>query len=390
MTCLALHTRAKASQCAAPAGLNPPLSARDTLGFEVGWDHARYGVTPWLPFACESSSLLSGMAAGRAMRGARPLAATRPVQLWLRLRLQAWALGCSVEPIQVTPRYLEQLEASHCPVTRSPMALSSLLNDEAVFAPVRQDAAYAAGNLAVLSAKAQRARQGIGWADALEVSRGPAAASGGVGGLSAAQWARAAVLGSFVEPLTHEQACAQPLLVLPPNRLRLLNSAQALQAFISRQLLAPGWSLRMSRIEALLPARTAQRSFQTFFHALLPRVLEVGRNPAAHELRWAIEDAWRCALVQQRWVAFARQLSAAHCEALVVRAHAKRLGQGFLHALDDRAAVDGWGLAQQGRFDGSGAVDQVSLPRNRRAEPIRQAWPRAHPAQRDMLLDLTA
>ena len=346
MTCLALHTRAKASQCAAPAGLNPPLSARDTLGFEVGWDHARYGVTPWLPFACESSSLRSGMAAGRAMRGARPLAATRPVQLWLRLRLQAWALGCSVEPIQVTPRYLEQLEASHCPVTRSPMALSSLLNDEAVFAPVRQDAAYAAGNLAVL--------------------------------------------GSFVEPLTHEQACAQPLLVLPPNRLRLLNSAQALQAFISRQLLAPGWSLRMSRIEALLPARTAQRSFQTFFHALLPRVLEVGRNPAAHELRWAIEDAWRCALVQQRWVAFARQLSAAHCEALVVRAHAKRLGQGFLHALDDRAAVDGWGLAQQGRFDGSGAVDQVSLPRNRRAEPIRQAWPRAHPAQRDMLLDLTA
>ncbi len=389
MTCLAPHARADASQCATPVSLNPPLNARDTLGFELGWDHARYGVTPWLPFACESSSLLSGLAAGRAMRGARALTATRPVQLWLRLRLQAWALGCCVEPIQVTPRYLVQLEASHCPVTRAPLAPSSLLNDEAVFTPVRQDAAYAAGNLAVLSAKAQRARQGIGWADALEMSNGPTAATGGVGGLSAAQWVRAAVLGSFVEPLTHEQACALPLLVLPPNRLRLLNPAQALQTFISRQLLAPGWSLRMSRIEALLPARTAQRSFQTFFHALLPRVLEAGRNPAAHELRWAIEDAWRCALVQQRWVAFAHQLSAAQCEALVVRAHAKRLGQGFLHALDDRAAVDGWGLAQRGRFDGAGAVERVSLRRHRRAEPMKQAWTRAQPAQRDLLRDLT-
>jgi hypothetical protein len=389
MTCLAPQTREPASQCAAPAGLMPALSARDSLGFELGWDHARYGVTPWLPFAFESSSLRSGLAAGRAMRGARVRNATRPVQLWLRLRLQAWALGCCVEPIQVTPRYLEQLEASHCPITRAPLAPSSLLNDEAVFAPVRQDAAYAAGNLAVLSAKAQRVRQGVGWASALEISRSPAASTGGVGGLNSAQWARVAVLGSFVEPLTHELACTQPLLVLPPNRLRLLNPAQALQAFISRQLLAPGWSLRVSRIEALLPARSAQRSFQTFFHALLPRVLEVGRNPAAHELRWAIEDGWRCALVQQRWAAFARQLSAAQCEALVVRAHAKRLGQGFLHAMDDHAAVDGWGLAQHGRFDGAGAVHRVPVRRHWHAEPGRRAWPCAYPVQRDLLLDLT-
>jgi hypothetical protein len=384
------HPRSEASPCGAPVGLRLPLGERDTLGFELGWDHARYGVAPCLPLPCESSSLLSGMAAGRAMRGARPLPATRPVQLWLRLRLQAWARGCCVEPIQVTPRYLEQLETSHCPVTRAPLDPNSLLNDDAVFAPVRQDAAYAAGNLAVLSAKAQRSRQGLGWAEALEMSISPAAATGGVGGLSAAQWARAAVLGSFVEPLTHEQACTQPLLVLPPNRLRLMNSAQALQAFISRQLLAPGWSLRMSRIEALLPARTAQRALQTFFHALLPRVLEAGRNPATHELRWAIEDAWRCARVQQRWLAFARQLSPAQCEALVVRAHAKRLGQGLLHALDDRAAVDGWGLARRGRFDGAVAADRVLPLRHRGAEPMRQARPRTHSAQRDLLLDLTA
>ena len=140
-----------------------------------------------------------------------------------------------------------------------------------------------------MSTKALRASSSVTRVQADELSQRLAAesqsAGGGVGGLTAAQWDRVATLASFVEPLTHEQACVQPLLVLPPNRLRLFNPAQALQAFVSRQLLAPGWSLRMSRIEALLPAKVAQRSFQTFFHALLPRVLKVGRNLAAHEQR---------------------------------------------------------------------------------------------------------
>lgn len=175
-------------------------------------------------------------------------------------------LGRRVEPVQVTPRYLEQLEVRHCPITRMPLDASSLLNHEAVFARVRRDGAYAAGNIAVPSARAERVRQGIGRARAAELAKrfgcGP---SSGVDGLTAPQWERVAALGSFVEPPTHAQACERPLLVLPPNRMRLLNAAQALQAFASRQLLAPGWSLRVSRIEALLPAKAAQRSFQTSF-----------------------------------------------------------------------------------------------------------------------------
>ena len=128
----------------------------------------------------------------------------------------------------------------------------------------------------------------------------------------------------------------------------------------------------MSRIEALLPAKVAQRSFQTFFHALLPRVLEVGRNLPAHEQRWAVEDAWRQPLVQQRWWAFARHLSAAQCEALVVRAHAKRLGQGLVHALGDRAVVDGWDLEQQGQVS---ADSRVRCTSTRRAMQPESRWP---------------
>lgn len=355
----------------------PRITAPEMLAFELGRDHARYGVTPILRQAYDSPALCSGLVAGWASAGLRPRSATRAVQLWLKLRLQAWCEGQSVEPVQVTPRYVQQLEVSHCPITRALLNANGPLCSDAAIARVRHDAAYAAGNLAVLSTKALRASSGVSRVLADERSRRLAAnsqsgAAGGLGGLTAAQWARAATLASFVEPLTHEQACVQPLLVLPPNRLRLFNPAQALQAFVSRQLLAPGWSLRMSRIEALLPAKVAQRGFQTFFHALLPRVLEVGRNLAAHEQRWAVEDAWRKPLVQQRWWAFARQLSAAQCEALVVRAHAKRLGQGLVHALSDRAAVDGWDLEQQGQVSASSPVRRTSTRRTLRPE---SRWP---------------
>jgi hypothetical protein len=369
------------------ASVTVELAVEDTLAFELGRDHARYGVAPTLPQAYDSLWLRNGLVAGRASAASRLRTPNRAVQLWLKLRLQAWCEGQSVEPVQVTPRFVQQLEVSHCPITRAPLVANGPQCNDAAIARVRHDAAYAAGNLAIFSAKAQRASSGVTRVQAQELARRLDAetgfGTGGLGGLTGAQWARVATLASFVEPLTHEQACLVPLLVLPPNRLRLFNPAQALQAFVSRQLLAPGWSLRMSRIEALLPA--AQRSFQTFFHALLPRVLEAGRDLAAHEQRWAIEDAWRQPFVQQRWWGFARQLSAAQCEALVVRAHARRLRQGLLHALSDRAAVDGWDLEQLGQVSGDVTVPR---PTRRPLRPESRWLPVAQQAPRQAVLPL--
>jgi hypothetical protein len=343
--------------------------APQALAFELGWDHARYGVAPSLREAYDSLALRNGLIAGQASVAARGRSPSRAVQLWLKLRLQAWCEGQSVEPIQVTPRFVQQLEVSHCPITRERLDANGPACREAAIARVRSDADYAAGNLVMLSSKAQHCLRGVTRARAEAFAQHlDASADTGLGGLTGAQWARAATLIGFVEPLPHEQACRLPLLLLAPNRLRLFNPAQALQVFISRQLLAPGWSLRMSRIEALLPAKVAQRSFQTFFHALLPRVLEAGRDLAPHEQRWAIEDAWREPLVQQRWAAFIQSLSAAECEALVVRAHAKRLGQGLLQTLNDRAAVDGWNLAPTGEFGAMRAVSRGPLRGAYRAE----------------------
>ena len=325
------------------------LSAHEHIGFELGWDYAHHQLAPPAPYAVESSPLRDGLLAGRAVFGVRTLAPTRYVRKWLQLRLHAWLRGRSVELVQVTPNYLRQIDVSHCPITRMALSSATLGASDASVDRVRNDAGYAAGNLAVMSTQANHAKAAHGFRDALGFVRSIEAGHlPGRGGLDAAQWSRVAVLCSYLEPLAHAEACTLPMLVLPPNRLRLFNPVQALQACVSQQLLRPGWSQRIGRFEDLLPGKALRRDFRAFFVALLPRVLEAGRPTDPLQARWAVEDAWRAALVRQRWTQFALALEPAQCEALLARASAQRLAIGQVVPLAAGFATDGWNLATRG------------------------------------------
>lgn len=343
--------------CAEPRAPTALLTTHEHIGFELGWDHAHYGVTPPAPYAQEPSPLRHGWLAGEAAFGARTLTPTGAVRQWLQLRLHAWLRGRSVELFQVTPNYLQRLEVGHCPITREALGGDATDRREASIDRVRSDAGYAAGNLVMMSARAQVAKAAHRFADAHAVARRLEAdhSRGNTAllqhdGLSALQWSRMAVLCSFVEPLSHARACELPLLVLPPNRLRLFNPVQALQAFISQQLLSAGWSQRVNAIEALLSGPPARRAFRSFFQTLLPRVLEAGRPTDPQRARWAIEDAWRHASVMSRWVRFALLLTPAKCETLLSRAAAQRLVPDGVRVerLADADATDGWCLATKG------------------------------------------
>ena len=349
------------------------LTAHEHIGFELGWDYAHYRMEPPAPYAQEHSALRNGLLAGQAAFGTRTLQASRWVRKWLQLRLHAWLRGRSVELVQVTPRYLEQLEVSHCPITRIPLSTATLEGSDASIDRVRNDAGYAAGNLAVMSTKANHAKAAHGLHEAMFFAEQVGSARLiGISGLNADQWRRVGILCSFVQPLPHEVASTLPLLVLPPNRLRLFNPVQALQAYVSQQLLAPGWSHRVSRFEDMLPGKPLRRAFQAFFHALLPRVLEceTGRG-GEHRTRWAIEDAWRNALVQKRWSAFAAQLTPQQCEALVARAAARKLGTLRAESVNNDLATEGWNLESRGYVPH--AVLRQPMPGARRPEAGIQA-----------------
>ena len=327
--------------------LVPPPSALDRIGFELGWDHGRYGLVAPAPHAGDDSALAHGLRASGATFGTRRLAPTRHVQRWLELRLTAWQAGHCVETVQVTPNYLAQIEATHCPITREPLDAGPGHADSTTIARVRADAGYAAGNLAALGLRAAQARASHDHRAALALAA-RCGANGRIDGLIGAEWERLAVLCSFVEPMPHAQACTLALRVLPPNRLRLFNPAQALQAFLSRQLATEGWSRRLRRIGALLPAQASRRALLELFAALLPRFIEAGRDLPPHAVRWAIEDAWADPRVQKRWSAFACPLGAAGCEGLLARASARGLCSQAVWQLADAAATDGWALASRG------------------------------------------
>ena len=343
-------------------------------GQAIGWDHARHALVPPVEHLLPGHPVREGWEAGRSRFGAHTRLASRATRRWLQLRLLAWQQGRCFEEVQVTPNFLAQIDTERCPVTRQVLSHDSGADSDAEVVRVFQAAGYAAGNLATLSRGAGRAKGDLRWDDArLQAVLAESRADGQAHGLGAAAWSRLSVLMSFVTPLPHELAATLPLLVLPPNRLRLLNPIQGLQALITRQLMQGGYAARIARLVSCLPGQPLRRDFHLFFHGLLPRAWDGGRAADAQALRERLEDAWRNPMVLRRWQRFAGQLSAEQAQALLDRAVALGLGGvGVQHHADD-AATDGWALASGGLLP---APTPAPAPAPAQARPV--AAPRLH------------
>lgn len=331
------------------------------IGFELGWDHAHHGLVPPPAHLHAHDPVCQGWRAGQACFGERTLSASRLVRQWLRLRLHAWLRGRAFDLNQVTPHYLGQLDVPLCPVLRTP-----LVGAEASIDRVCDQAGYAAGNLAMMSLQANRAKAALGWEAALANAKAALAEPDGRhGGLDAAAWSRVAVLASFVTPLAHAQAACLPLLLQPPNRLRLLNPVQGLQALVTRELAGRDGMLRLRSLAALLPREALRIDFHRFVSALLPRLIEVRQQGDAMVLRQALGDAWTDARVNRSWQRFALQLDESYIDRLLQQFAVVARTHTMLHAR--ASATEGWALDTAGR-----------APVPAEAEGRLRAWHLAH------------
>jgi hypothetical protein len=322
--------------------------AADATAFELGWDYAHYRLTPPAPALAAGHPLQQGWQAGAATFGTRTLKPTPQVRKWLQLRWGAWRRGKPFEGTQVTPNFLAQIDVVQCPVTRVALTQASGAGSDASVDRVCNQAGYAAGNLAVMSTRANEAKADLSCRDALTtVKQLEASGLDTLDGLNPLQWSRLAVLMSFVTPMSHDEAACLPLLVLPPNRLRLLNAVQALQAVVTLAFTEAQAVPRLRELMAHLPA-AARHDFQVFVLTLQARRLAVGMQTAGADLRHALEDFWTDAAVNRRWQRFALQMDEASCERAVRIAARRGLGGKGWQWLPSAAATEGWAMSDGG------------------------------------------
>ena len=327
-------------------------TAMDSTGFEIGWDHAHHRLTPPLRHLHDHNPVRQGWAAGRAAFGARTLSSSGSVRQWLALRLEAWQHGQLFEGLQVNASFLARIAADECPVSRQPLTLCAARTGDTADASqarvcrLNPQAAYAAGNLAVLSQRVADVHTGaLNNAHASAHTSAHTSAPSPAGGvLSADEQRRLTVLASFATPMPHAQAALLPLRLLPPNRVRVINPVQALQVMLTLQFTQAGFARRLLGLSALMPNSEARQSFQIFMHTLLARRLSAGQAPGAPTLRRAMEDSWADALVNRRWQRLATRLSAADCELLLQRASQRALVVGGSRWVSSDSATEGWAL----------------------------------------------
>ena len=337
-------------------------TAADRTGFDIGWDHAHHGLVPPAELLLEGTPIGQGWRASRAVFGRRTLASSRAARVWLALRLRAWREGRPFETQLVTAHYVSQLQVERCPVTRQPLGGAPGQADAAVIERLNPQGGYAAGNLAQMSQGAAVAMRSVDVLTALRHARRAHDSSTLVEGLDAAAWWRLATLRSLATPMPFHEAARLPLAVLPPNRVRLLNTAQGLQALLTMQFCSPGWSGRTREIGALLPEHTLRQDFNLFVGALAPRLLEAGPDP--RDQRRALEDAWLQDRVQRRWQHFVLSLGEAAAEALIERAAPLGLaGVRTLHHPIEQA-TEGWTLPPE------------TLAARPQLRPFRPTWQR--------------
>lgn len=326
---------------AKPEPSTPQSAHADRTGFDIGWDHAHHGLVPPANCLHPDNPVMQGWTAAKAVFGRRVMPSRRSTRQWLLLRLRAWQEGVPFDGQLVTANYLGQLFSERCPVTRCLLGGAAGNADAAVIERINPEAAYAAGNLVMLSASAAAARRGLTMQQTVRKARLCELSGEVVDGLDASSWWRLATLAAFAQALPFAEAARLPLALLPPNRVRLLNAVQGLQALVTQIFANAGWSRRCQSLAQWLPEHTLRLDFNLFVGAMAPRVLEAAADPVAR--RTALEDAWLQERVQRRWQHLVLSLGEAGVQALLGKLLQSELPRGRVVQYSPAQATETWG-----------------------------------------------
>jgi hypothetical protein len=310
---------------------NAAPTVHDSVGFELGWDHARHGLAPAPELMRADCAVRQGWITGRAAGGRRAAAASRPVRRWLALRTAAWRDGQTCDPVALSPQALMRLEVTHCPVLRH--ALGGVPQDahSARYERLDPDRGWVPGNVLLLSRAAAAALRSTAVAQAqrhaARLALDPGATAAEHPALDAAAWLRVAALraqGLDAAALPWHEAARVAAAALPPPGTWPLHPLLQLQAAITLRFTQAGWAQQARTAAALLPPGALRTDWHLFVGALATRWLETGAPALPQARRTALEEAWLHPRVQCRWRQLSLQLDAQGCAALLPAVQAAR------------------------------------------------------------------
>lgn len=249
----------------------PPEACLDAeVGRAIGHDFARLGMP--LPAQAEralvegyTSAIHSQSRAIRNIHNQREAADPGSRKL-VRLRHSAWKRNRIVDE-SVTPKFLNLIQVTYCPITRVELTHGAMLETDATIDRIYNNGAYAAGNLAVLSQRANSSKANRLPEEISEIAKSQQPLEG----LSHIEWCRMACLCEMASP-DQNRTSVWPLLVIPPNGIMITNPLVLIMEFFS--VIACGMLPHKlcGTARNLLSGKKEKKSFDEFISAYAGRL----------------------------------------------------------------------------------------------------------------------
>jgi hypothetical protein len=268
---------------------------------EIGFDFARRGFDLPEEF---SVAFREGWLEARERFGRRIDPGSPGDRKLVRLRHSAWLRGRLVDKA-VTADYLQTISVGHCPITREPLSSGTNSATDATIDRVFNSGAYAVGNLAVMSQRANLAKSDRMIEEIIEIAERLGEGER-FGTLDRTEWARLASLCSLALPLDH-QLHIRPLLVWPPPRLLVSNMYPVIMEGLSLVVIKRSYRTAAPELRALCATKNARKALDEFATAYRTQVAVIGgrRKTRGGPTTWHVfEDAWASPLVWQRFRKF--------------------------------------------------------------------------------------
>lgn len=167
----------------------------------------------------------------KAYRGAKRYESNYFARKLLSLRLSAVKRNMVVDA-SVTPAFLERITGTQCPVTHRPLSTAAKSPDNPSVDRLVNEVSYRAGNICVLSRRANRAKGELRFEEVAELAQ----AGQPHAGLEAIEWMRLASLmyGAWSCAYRHEDPYLLPLAALPRPGM-FTSTSQVVQLLLTRQ-----------------------------------------------------------------------------------------------------------------------------------------------------------